>query len=209
MNIKGRQDHWQRVYQTKSEHEVSWHQGSPQPSLTLVAAAAASPNSSIIDIGGGDSHLVDHLVEQNFRKVSVLDVSSEALARAQARLGPQAASVNWIAADITTLMPTDVYDVWHDRATFHFMVTENDRSAYLARLRQGLVPGGRAIIATFALDGPEQCSGLPVKRYDAASLAETLGREFTLLNAERHLHRTPWGSVQPFQFGVFQRRSEA
>ena len=187
---------------------MSWHQDQPEPSLTLVTAAAPSPESAIIDIGGGSSHLVDHLVQRGYRKVAVLDLSSAALARAQARLGAQAAAVDWIAADITTWTPAGRYDLWHDRATFHFMVTEADRSAYLARLRQALVPGGCAIIATFDLDGPEKCSGLPVMRYDAESLAGTLGPEFTLVRSERHLHRTPWGAVQAFQFSVFRRRPE-
>lgn len=202
-------DHWQRTYRAKTEEEVSWHQNSPEPSLTLIAAAAASPASPIINIGGGASCLVDHLVRRGYSKVSVLDLSSAALAKAQSRLGAQAAAIDWIAADITTWTPTRLYEVWHDRATFHFMVTEADRAAYLSRLRQALAPGGCAIIATFALDGPQTCSGLPVMRYDPAGLAETLGQEFMLVSSERHLHRTPWNSVQPFQFSVFRRRSEA
>lgn len=208
MNTEHRQEHWQRTYQTKSEQQVSWHQDSPEPSITLVTAAAASLNSPIIDIGGGSSHLVDHLVQRGYSHVAVLDVSSAALATAKARLGEQAAAVEWIATDVTTWTPADRYEVWHDRATFHFMVTEADRSAYLARLRRALVPGGHAIIATFALDGPEKCSGLPVMRYDAASLADTLGREFTLVRSERHLHQTPWGAVQVFQFSAFRRQPE-
>ena len=136
----------------------------------------------------------------------MLDVSPSALAKAQSRLGAQAATVDWIAADITNWTPTDIYEVWHDRATFHFMVTEADRSAYLARLRRALARSGCAIIATFALDGPEKCSGLPVMRYDAESLASVLGREFAIVRCERHLHKTPWGAVQPFQFSVFKRQ---
>lgn len=204
-----RQEHWQRTYETKSEPEVSWHQDSPEPSLGLVTAAAPSPESPIIDIGGGSSHLVDHLVQRGYRNLSVLDLSSAALARAKARLDAKAAPVEWIVADVTTWTPAARYAVWHDRAAFHFMVSEADRSAYLARLRQALVPGGTAIIATFAADGPEKCSGLPVQRYDAEHLAATLGQDFTLLRSERHGHRTPWGAVQPFQFGVFRRDPEA
>lgn len=207
MDTEHRQDHWQRAYQAKTEQQVSWYQDSPEPSLALVTAAAASLASSVIDIGGGASHLVDHLVQRGFRNVAVLDVSSAALATAQAHLGTSASAVDWIAADITTWAPTRLYEVWHDRATFHFMVTESDRSAYLTRLRQALAPGGYAIIATFALDGPEQCSGLPVMRYDPAGLADMLGPEFTLVSSQRHLHHTPWDSVQPFQFSVFKRRS--
>ncbi len=207
MNADHRQDHWQRTYQAKNEQEVSWYQDSPEPSLSLVAAAAAWPLPPVIDIGGGTSHLVDHLVKRGFRNVAVLDVSSTALAKAQARLGASASAVDWIAADITTWAPTRLYEVWHDRATFHFMTTENDRSAYLIRLRQALAPGGHAIIATFALDGPEQCSGLPVMRYDPAGLADLLGPELMLVSSQRHLHHTPSGSVQPFQFSVFKRQS--
>lgn len=209
MDAEHRQDHWQRTYEAKDERRVSWHQDAPEPSLALVTAAAASLDARIIDIGGGASLLVDRLVQRGYRKVSVLDVSSAALARAKARLGTQAAAVDWIAADITSWTPPDRYDVWHDRATFHFMVTEADRAAYLARLGQALVPGGHAIIATFAPDGPEKCSGLPVMRYDPERLAATLGQDFTLVGSERHLHRTPWDAVQPFQFGIFRRRWEA
>jgi trans-aconitate methyltransferase len=205
MDTSQRQVHWQQTYEAKAEHEVSWYQNSPEPSLTLITALAASMASSIIDIGGGDSHLVDHLVQRGFRDISVLDISSSALAKARARLGAQAAAVDWIAADITTWKPKRQYDLWHDRATFHFMVIEADRSAYLSRLGQALAPGGHAVIATFALDGPEKCSGLPVMRYDAASLADTLGHKFALISSERHLHQTPWGAVQAFQFSVFRR----
>jgi trans-aconitate methyltransferase len=208
MDPDHRQDHWQRTYEARTEQEVSWHQVSPEPSLTLVAAAASSLASPIIDIGAGSSHLVDHLVQRGYRKIAVLDLSSAALARAKARLGAQADAIDWIVADITTWTPTGRYEVWHDRATFHFMVAEAHRSAYLACLRAALVPGGCAIIATFAPDGPEKCSGLPVMRYNSESLAATLGRDFTLVGSERHLHRTPWGAVQPFQFSVLRRQSE-
>jgi 2-polyprenyl-3-methyl-5-hydroxy-6-metoxy-1,4-benzoquinol methylase len=206
MDPQHRQEHWQRTYEAKTQEEVSWHQDSPEPSLSLIVAAATSIESPIIDVGGGTSCLVDHLVRRGYSKVSVLDLSSSALAKAQMRLGARAAAVDWIAADITTWTPSRTYEVWHDRAAFHFMVTEADRGAYIARLKQAIAPGGSAIIGTFASDGPERCSGLPVMRYDAESLATALGREFALTRSERHLHKTPWGSVQPFQFCVFLRR---
>lgn len=209
MNTGHHQDHWQRTYKAKADQEVSWHQDSPEPSLSLVTAAASSLATPIIDIGGGSSPLVDHLVQRGYDKIAVLDMSSAALARSQARLGRRAARVDWIVADIRTWSPVERYEIWHDRATFHFMATEADRAAYLARLRQALVPGGCAIIATFALDGPEKCSGLPVMRYDPDGLAATLGQDFTLVRSERHLHRTPWGAGQPFQFSVFRRQSES
>jgi trans-aconitate methyltransferase len=208
MDTDHNKDHWQRTYEAKAEREVSWHQDQPEPSLTLVTAAAPSLASPIIDIGGGSSHLVDHLVQRGYSRIAVLDTSPAALARSQARLGAQATSVDWIVADITAWTPAERYEVWHDRAAFHFMVTEADRAAYLARMRQALFPGGCAIIATFAPDGPEKCSGLPVMRYDPASLATMMGPDFTLVRSERHLHRTPWGAVQPFQFSVFRRQPE-
>lgn len=208
MDAEHRQGYWQRTYQAKAEHEVSWTQDSPEPSLTIVSAVAASLSSPIIDIGGGASHLVDFLVDRGYSNVSVLDLSSTALAMAQARLRGRAEAVDWIVADITTWMPAAQYEVWHDRATFHFMVTDADRSAYLIRLRQALALGGHAIIATFALDGPERCSGLPVMRYDSARLADSLGPEFILVSSRPHLHHTPWGARQSFQFSVFRRRLE-
>jgi len=207
VDAEARQKHWQRTYETKSARDVSWHQDDPEPSLTMVARVAASTASRIVDIGGGSSPLVDHLVQHAYRNVSVLDLSSAALANAQSRLGPLASQVNWLVGDVTTWKPQRSFDVWHDRAAFHFMVSEADRCAYLERLRRALVPGGHAIMATFALDGPEKCSGLPVMRYDAASLADTLGQEFTLVRSEPHGHRTPWGAVQSFQFSVFARRA--
>jgi SAM-dependent methyltransferase len=209
MGTENNQGRWQRTYQTKAERDVSWYQDQPDPSLRLVMDAAASLASPIIDIGGGTSHLVDHLVERGYSHVAVLDMSSAALATAQSRLGKQAAAVDWIVADVTTWEPAARYEIWHDRATFHFMVTEADRSAYLARLKLALAPGGHAIIATFALDGPEQCSGLPVMRYDSASLAETLGPQFAFVATEHHLHKTPWFAEQAFQFSVFRRQMEA
>ena len=204
MDAQNPLQHWQGTYQAKTEQEVSWHQELPEPSLAMVSAVA-TPAAAIIDIGGGASRLVDHLMQRGFADLSVLDLSSAALTKAQARLGAQAAAVNWIAADITTWTPSRRYDVWHDRATFHFMVSDDDRAAYLDRLRWALAPDGHAVIATFALDGPEKCSGLPVMRYDPAGLARALGGEFTLVTSVHRLHHTAWRAVQAFQFSVFRR----
>lgn len=209
MDAEDRQGHWQLTYQARADREVSWTQDSPEPSLALVTAAAPLPSTSIIDIGGGASHLVDHLVQCGYGDVTVLDLSSAALAKAQTRIGDESRAVEWIVTDITSWTPGRRYEVWHDRATFHFMVGEAERCAYLARLRQALAPDGHAIIATFALDGPEKCSGLSVQRYDPASLAETLGSGFALISSTRHLHHTPWGAPQSFQFSVFKRSQAA
>jgi ubiquinone/menaquinone biosynthesis C-methylase UbiE len=205
MQSESRRAHWENVYTKKGENEVSWFQENPAQSLELIAEIGASPDTAIIDIGGGTSRLVDSLVAKGFRAVTVLDLSETALKMAQARLGHGAASVRWLVADATTWEPSQEYDVWHDRAAFHFLTEEKDRAAYVARLRRALKVGGHAIIATFALEAPEKCSGLRVVRYDAASLGQTLGAEFKLGHTLRHEHATPWGSQQVFQFSVFRR----
>ncbi|MEW6639035.1 MAG: class I SAM-dependent methyltransferase [Pseudomonadota bacterium] len=200
-----RRSHWEHVYETKGEHEVSWFQDNPAPSLELIALAGAAPASAIIDIGGGASRLVDALLAQGFRDLTVLDLSSAALATAQARLGRAADRVTWIAADVTTWQPPQAYDIWHDRAALHFLNTPQEQAAYRDRLRQALKVGGHAIIGTFALDGPEKCSGLPVTRHSADSLGALLGADFTLVDSRRHDHATPWQAVQHFQFSTFER----
>jgi SAM-dependent methyltransferase len=207
MQSESRQAHWQNVYTKKGENEVSWFQENPAPSLELIAQFDATPTSAILDIGGGASRLVDHLIDRGFRDVTVLDLSEAALEAAKARLGSLAAQVHWIVADATVWKPQKAYEIWHDRAAFHFLTEDRDRAAYVSRLERALKMGGYAIIATFALDGPEQCSGLPVVRYDPAGLGQTLGRAFQLVHTRRHAHATPWGSDQPFQFSVFRHRS--
>jgi trans-aconitate methyltransferase len=215
MGDAGRQAHWENVYTTKAENEVSWFQQSPAPSLDLIVQAGATSKSAIIDIGGGASRLVDSLVEQGFEDITVLDLSAAALAAAKSRLksrlesrfGTSAERVSWIVADATTWEPVKAYDIWHDRAAFHFLTDPGDRAAYIARLQRGLKIGGQAIIATFAPDGPEKCSGLPVARYDSESLGRTLGATFKLIHTQRHEHATPWGSRQAFQFSVFRREA--
>ena len=207
MDTDRRQEHWQATYTAKGEHDLSWFQATPQPSLGLIEQAGPTPFSAIVDIGGGASNLVDSLLEQGFHDITVLDLSLAALVAARTRLGTKAESVRWIVADVTTWEPPQTYDVWHDRATFHFLVNEADRAAYLAHLTQYLKPGGHAIIATFAPDGPEKCSGLPVRRYDADSLSQTLGPAFQRVSTQRHAHTTPWGAQQAFQFSVFRRAS--
>lgn len=202
---ESRQAHWESVYTKKGENEVSWFQEIPAPSLELIAEVGATTDSAIIDIGGGASRLVESLVAQGFRAVTVLDLSEAALKAAQARLGDRAALVRWLVADVTSWEPPQQYDVWHDRAAFHFLTDEQDRVAYVDRLKRSLKVGGHAIIATFAMNGPEKCSGLPVVRYDSAGLGQVLGTGFHLLRTRQHDHATPWGSQQAFQFSVFRR----
>jgi 2-polyprenyl-3-methyl-5-hydroxy-6-metoxy-1,4-benzoquinol methylase len=200
-----RQAHWENVYTGKGENEVSWFQERPAISMDLIKAAGATNDSAIVDIGGGASRLVDTLLADGFRSLTVLDLSQAALDAARLRIGAEAVNVEWIASDVTKWNPSSRYDIWHDRAAFHFLTDPEDRAAYVARLKTALRAGGQAIIGTFALDGPEKCSGLPVQRYDPASLYETLGSGFKLVEARRETHSTPWGSTQSFQFGRFLR----
>lgn len=197
--------HWDKVFSARAETEVSWFQDRPSPSLELLDKVGAQPDSAVIDIGGGASRLVDALLARGFTDVSVLDLSAEAIAAARTRLGETGRRRHWIVADMTTWTPDRAYDVWHDRAALHFLTEPDDQSAYVARLRAALKPGGCAILATFAPDGPEKCSGLPVQRHDSASLAALLGPEFTLVDSRRHEHTTPGGAIQRFQFSVFRR----
>ena len=201
----GRHAHWEEVYRTKATDAVSWSQPVPQPSADLLSLAGATPESGIVDIGGGASTLVDWLLGRRFADVTVLDLSPAALEAARARLGQAGSAVTWIAADVTEWRPARTYDVWHDRAAFHFLTDPADRASYVERLRSALRPGGHAVIGTFAPDGPEKCSGLPVERYDAEKLAAALGKGFRLVDSRRREHVTPWGAVQRFHFGTFRR----
>lgn len=205
--MSDRSTHWDHVYATKGEAEVSWFQDSPAISLELIRAANPDPGASVIDIGGGASRLVDALLQHGYRDLAVLDLSAHALDAAKRRIGHAASMVDWIVADATTWQPAKTYDIWHDRAAFHFLTEARDRAAYVARLRSAVASGGHVIIATFAPDGPEKCSGLPVQRYDGASLAAELGPEFELIETRRETHHTPWNSTQAFQFSGFRKRS--
>ena len=208
MTTQERQDHWQTVFRTKGERDVSWFQERPDVSMELIRATGAGHAASIIDIGGGASRLVDALINEGSEHVTVLDISEAALATARARLGGRASGVQWIVADVTKWQPTQAWDVWHDRAAFHFLTGAQDQAAYAGRVRQAVRPGGNVIIGTFAPDGPERCSGLPVVRHDAASIGAVLGPAFTLVESRRHDHRTPGNAIQRFQFSRFLRAAE-
>lgn len=206
MTNSNRRAHWENIYQTSGERKVSWFQENPAPSLELIALTGATPSSAIVDIGGGASRLVDSLLAQGYRDITVLDLSPSSLAAAQERLGKDAGRIKWIVADVTTWQPSHRYDIWHDRAAFHFLNSEEEQAAYVACLRQALKVGGHAIIGTFALDGPEQCSGLPVTRHSAETIGALLGPGFKVVDSRRHQHITPWQSVQNFQFSTLVKR---
>jgi hypothetical protein len=197
--------HWDATYTAKADTEVSWYQPSPERSVGLIESAAANRSDSIIDVGGGASRLVDALLADGYSDLTVLDVSDVALGRSQARLGALAEKVSWLVADITQFQPPRIWHVWHDRAVFHFLIDTGAQDAYVAALKRGTAAGSAVILATFALTGPERCSGLPVQRYSSASLAARLGREFELYADAAETHPTPFGTHQEFVYAAFKR----
>ncbi len=198
MDIK---THWSTVYQTKAPNQVSWYQEYPALSLQFIEQTGIDHDAPIIDVGAGASTLVDHLVQIGYQNLSLLDLSGEALQEAQARLGTAAAALNWIEGDVTQVeLPKHHYALWHDRAVFHFLTDPIARARYVEQVRQTVRPGGHVIVATFAPDGPEQCSGLKVARYDAASLHGVFGSPFEFVRSTNESHQTPWGSEQRFVY---------
>lgn len=197
--------HWDTAYSERGD-TVSWHQEQATTSLALIAAAAA-PEASVIDVGGGASTLVDGLLDRGHRDVTVLDLSQVALDAARTRLGERGASVTWRAGDLLAWEPDRTYDVWHDRAVLHFLVDDADRARYAQLATRTVSLGGHVVIGTFALDGPERCSGLPVRRHGADDLAALLGDAFEPVRTEREERRTPSGNVQPFTWLVARRVS--
>ena len=199
-----RQEHWNEVYRTKGAQDVSWFQAEPVLSLELIKTARVPADGSILDVGGGASVLVDRLLEAGYARLGVLDISAEALALARQRLGARASGVEWFESDVTQFQPPHPFALWHDRAVFHFLTVAADRRAYVAALERTLAPGGAVIIATFALDGPPQCSGLDVTRYDEQTLSAELGSGFALREVRCETHRTPWNTEQCFIYCQFQ-----
>lgn len=200
-------DHWENVYSTKQTDAVSWFQPHADLSLDLIKATGAGREAGIIDVGGGASTLVDDLVADGYTDLAVLDLSEAALDAARKRLGPQAERVEWIVADITkAALGEQRYDIWHDRAVFHFLTDPADRAAYVQTVLRSVKPGGHVIVATFAEDGPLQCSGLPVVRYRPGELHDQFGAAFTLLKHRKETHSTPSGAMQQFIY-CYCRRS--
>ena len=198
MNSKS---HWEKVYRTKRPTEVSWYRPHLDISLQLIGEAAPTWDAKIIDVGGGESTLVDDLLARGYRNVSVLDISSTALDDAKKRLGTRSDTVTWFCGDITTTaLPPHYFDVWHDRAVFHFLTDAADRVAYVRQVVHSVKPGGHVIVAAFGPEGPTKCSGLDVVRYDAESLHDEFGANFQLVKHLAELHRTPAGSIQQFTY---------
>ncbi len=197
-------NHWENVYETKNPDEVSWTQKIPKTSLDLIEEAAKGKSSKIIDIGGGDSNLVDFLLEKEFENISVLDISSKALEKAKERLGNQAENVEWIATNITEFEPQITYDIWHDRAAFHFLTTEEEIQKYVEIVKN--VVSDTLIIGTFSVNGPQKCSGLPIVQYDEDRLKAIFSESFELVKSFTEDHITPFNTVQNFIFCQFKKK---
>lgn len=196
--------HWEHIYQTKSPVETSWYQPHLEISFDWISAAVKDLSSSIIDVGGGESTLLEDLLAAGYRHLTVLDVAGAAISKFQQRLGSAAQSVHCLKGDVTTVaLPAHAYDLWHDRAVFHFLTEPQDRLAYLRQLVSALKPGGQVVMATFGPRGPETCSGLHTKRYDAKSLQHELGPEFHLVRSSVVMHQTPLGRMQQFLYCHF------
>lgn len=200
-----RKAHWEGVYRSKDPDEVSWYQDLPSCSLALIEQTGLPRSAPIIDVGGGASRLVDHLLGLGYEDLTVLDISGASLERARSRLGADGDRVQWIEADVTGFEPPRSYSLWHDRAAFHFLTAAEARRQYVDVLRRAVPVGGQVIIATFAPDGPQRCSGLDIVRYDANSLSRVLGPSFSLLESRRETHLTPQGREQRFGFHRFER----
>ncbi|MFO8154755.1 MAG: class I SAM-dependent methyltransferase [Pseudomonadota bacterium] len=198
-------EHWEHLYENRSPLEVSWYQREPELSLRLIEGCELAKDAPIIDVGGGASTLVDHLLDRGYTDITVLDLAQSALDAAADRLGDVGAAVHWEQADITAFEPARAFGLWHDRAVFHFLVDPEDRARYRAAAEAALPSGACLIIATFSPEGPEKCSGLPVARYDAPSLATELGASFQRLESRHETHQTPGGADQAFGFHLFRR----
>ena len=207
--MKPTKDHWKDIYNKKTPNELSWFQKQPTKSLEFIEASGLNKDASIIDVGGGESTLVDYLLDEGYRNISVLDISSEALEYDKKRLGERASQIEWLETDVRTFQPKRMYKLWHDRAVFHFLTLEKDRQSYLQTLTKALSPGGTLIIASFTIGGPKKCSNLEVVQYDAESLSLFLGKSFELKETETESHQTPWNTEQNFIYCRFQRKNES
>lgn len=205
-----KQQHWQSVYTTRDAAHTSWFRPHLDESLRLIDTFALPKDAPVIDVGGGRATLVDDLLAREFGDVSVLDLSAAALAEARQRLGARGDAVRWLVADATlAALPPAHYGLWHDRAVFHFLIDADDRARYVANAARSVRAHGHAIVGCFSPDGPEHCSGLPVRRYDASALAEAFAPAFEIVRHSRELHATPAGTVHPFTYVVLQRCHDA
>ena len=193
--------HWEKIYSTKAPTQVSWYSPHLETSLALIHRAAGANSASFIDVGGGESTLVDDLLARGYQNITILDISQTAIYVTKKRLKEHAEQVQWLAGDVTKIaLPRGAYDVWHDRAVFHFLTGTDERLAYVRQVAHAVRPGGYVIVSTFGPEGPTKCSGLDVVRYDADSLHEQFGARFQLVDSAKELHQTPFGTMQQFLY---------
>lgn len=205
MDSNNSKKHWETVYETKNPNEVSWTQEVPKTSLEFITSFGLNKQAKIIDIGGGDSKLVDYLLEQGFENITVLDISEKALEKAKKRLGEKAHKINWIVSDITDFEPETTFDVWHDRAAFHFLTTKEQIEKYLSTARKSVI--GYMIIGTFSENGPIKCSGLEIKQYNKETLTAVFDKNFEKIRCITEDHTTPFDTIQNFLFCSYKRRT--
>jgi len=205
MNDFDRKKHWENIYQTKEPNEVSWFQPTPATSLHFIESFNIPVTDKIMDIGGGDGFLVDHLLDRNYQDITVVDISEAALDKAKTRLGDSSSKVKWITADAASLKLTEKYDFWHDRAAFHFLTSEEEIENYIDTAQQSIKPDGIMVIGTFSENGPEKCSGLKIKQYSEATMSARLEKYFDKIECIHIDHQTPFGTIQNFIFCSFRR----
>ena len=200
-----KKEHWENIYSNKQMNEVSWFQQEPTTSLELIQKNTQSKDDAIIDIGGGDGFLVDNLLEMGYTNITVLDISANAINKAKERLGINADKVKWIVSDITEFIPAEQYDIWHDRAVFHFLTQQKDIEYYKLLANKNISDNGHLILATFADDGPEKCSGLEVCKYSEKDMENSFSIVFKVKESFKYKHLTPFGTIQSFTFSVFRK----
>lgn len=205
MDTFDRKSHWENIYSSKKLHEVSWYQQTPETSLNFIKELKIPKSASIIDVGGGDSFLIDNLLELGYEDLTLLDISKKAIERAKKRLGDKGKFVKWIEADASDFMPTKTYDLWHDRAAFHFLTDENEIQNYLLAAEKGVKESGSLIIGTFSTDGPKKCSGIEITQYSENSLIDIFSGSFKKMDCKTIQHETPFNTIQSFVFCSFKK----
>ncbi len=202
-----KKEHWEKIYSTKQENEVSWFQQYPKTSMDFVKLFDLKRDSKIIDVGGGDSHFVDALLEAGFTNITVLDISAKAIERAKIRIGTKANLVKWIVADVTKFVPAETYDFWHDRAAFHFLINESDADDYVEIANKGVKQNGILVLGTFSVNGPKKCSGLDIKQYSEESMSAKFEKYFDRVKCITEDHQTPFNTTQNFLFCSFMPKA--
>src|SRR5579872_7043981 len=205
--MSNKQQHWENIYQNHQLTQVSWYEPIPETSLSIIKRFNLPMDAAIIDIGGGDSLLVDYLLLMGYTNITVLDISAKEIERAQARLGEKAQMVTWLVQDVLDFTTTQQYDLWHDRAAFHFFTDINEQERYLDSVHQYLKPNGYLVLSTFSTEGPETCSGLPVQQYSENSLSKLFNKYFEKIRCFTKMHITPFHTVQSFVFCSFQKQA--